>query len=75
MRALPDADSVFGAEVELVGGLNVECLVPAIFVADSERSVLAGGVGIGEDLLAEGGVASDGAPVLSEGDEELLVWT
>ena len=62
-----------GGEVELVGGLDVEGGVPAVFVADGEGAVLAGGVGIGEDLLAESGVAGDGAPVLTEGDEELLV--
>ena len=71
--ALPDADAVFGGEVEFVGGLDVEGGVPAVFVADGEGAVLGGGVGVGEDLLAEGGVADDGAPVLTEGDEELLV--
>ena len=71
---LPDADAVFGGEVELVGGLDVECGVPTVFVADGEGAVLAGGVGIGEDLLAKCGVASDASPVLTEGDEELLVW-
>jgi len=34
---------------------------------------LPGEWGVGEDLLAEGGVAGDGAPVLAEGDEELPV--
>jgi hypothetical protein len=49
---LPDADAVFGCEVEFVGGLDVEGGVPAVFVADGEGAVLAGGVGVGEDLLA-----------------------
>ena len=71
--ALPDADAVFGGEVELVGGLDVEGGVPAVVVADGEGAVLGGGVGIGEDLLAQGGVADDAAPVLTKGDEELLV--
>ena len=70
---LPDANSVFGCEVEFVGGLDVEGGVPAVFVADSESAILAGGVGIGEDFLAKCGVTSDASPVLPEGDEELLV--
>ena len=76
MRAssgLPDADAVFRGEVEFVGGLDVEGGVPAVFVADGEGSVLSGRVRVGEDLLTQGGVAGDGAPVLREGDEELLV--
>ena len=73
VRALPDVDAVFGGEVELVGGLDVEGGVPAVVVADGGGAEFAGGVGIDEDLLAESGVASDGAPVLTEGDEELLV--
>ena len=56
---LPDADAVFGGEIELVGGLDVEGGVPAVFVADGEGAVLAGGVRVGEDLLAESGVAGD----------------
>jgi hypothetical protein len=70
---LPDADAVLGGEVEFVGGLYVEGGVPAVFVADGEGTKLAGRVRIGEDLLAQGWVAGDGAPVLAEGDEELLV--
>ena len=65
--------AVFGDQVELVCGLDVECGVPAVVVADGGGAEFAGGVGIDEDLLAEGGVAGDGAPVLAEGDEELLV--
>ena len=49
----------FGGEVEFVGGLDVEGGVPAVFVADGEGAVLAGGVGIGEDFLAQCGVTSD----------------
>ena len=66
-----------GGEVESLSS-GLECRMPLYQKPSSlrtkwRRSVLAGGVGIGEDLhLAEGGVASDGAPVLSEGDEELL---
>ncbi len=73
LRLLPDADAVFGGEIEFVGGLYVEGGVPRVLVADGEGSVLAGRVGVGEDLLAEGGVADDIAPVLAEGDVELLV--
>ena len=35
-------------------GLDVEGGVPAVVVADGEGAVLAGGVRVGEDLLAEG---------------------
>ncbi len=70
---LPDADAVFGGEVEFVGGLNVEGGVPAVFVADGEGAVFARRVRVAQDLLAQGGRAGDGAPVLAEGDEELLV--
>ena len=70
---LPDADAVVWGEVELVGGFDVEAGVPAVLIANGEGAVLGGGVGIGQDALAEGGVADDASPVLSEGDEELLV--
>ena len=66
-------DSIFGGEVELVCGFDVEGGVPAVVVADGGGAVLAGGVGVAEDLLAEDGFAGDGAPVLTEGYEELLV--
>ena len=73
MGWLPELDAVFGGEVELVGGFDVEGCVPAVVVADGAARISAWSVRIGEDLLAEGGVAGDGAPVLGEGDEELLV--
>jgi hypothetical protein len=72
-RILPDVDAVLWGQVELVRGLDVEGGVPAVVVADGGGAEFVGGVGVGEDLAPEGGVAGDGAPVLSEGDEELLV--
>lgn len=59
VRALPDANPVCGRKVEFVGGFDVEGGIPAVFVADGEGAVLAGRMRIGEDLLAEGGVAGD----------------
>src|ERR1700721_104260 len=70
---LPDADAVFGGEVKFVGGFDVEGVVPTVFVADCESAIFAGCVGIGKDLLAQGSGTGDIAPVLSEGDEELLI--
>jgi hypothetical protein len=70
---LPDADAVYGCEVEFVGGFYVEGGVPAVLVANCKGAVLAGGMGVAEDLPTEGGVACDGGPVLGKGYEELLV--
>jgi hypothetical protein len=55
--------------------LDVEGGVPAIFVSYGECAVVARGVRIGEDLLSKCGFAGDVAPVLSKGDEELLIRT
>jgi hypothetical protein len=60
---LPDADAVFGGEVEFVGGLDVEGGIPAVFVTDGEGAVLSGWVVVGEGLLVEGSIAGDTSPV------------
>src|SRR5439155_12875501 len=69
----PDTDAIVRREVEFFSGLDIEGFVPAVDVADGGCTVHRWGMGIGEDLLAENGVASDGTPGLSKGDEELLV--
>lgn len=45
--ALPDADAPVWGEVELVGWLDVEAGVPAVFVANGEGAVFGRGVRIG----------------------------
>ena len=57
----------------LLSGLNVEGGVPGVEVADFDRAVGAGGVTVGEHLLAECFVAILFCPGLGEGEEELLV--
>ena len=52
-------DAVFGGEVELVCGLDVEGGVPAVVIADGVCAVRSWGVWVGEDLLAESGFAYD----------------
>ena len=46
-------DAVFGGEVELVGGLDVEGCVPAVVVADGGGAELVGGMRVDEDLPTE----------------------
>jgi hypothetical protein len=70
---LPDFYALVGCEKELVGGFNIESGIPGVVVADGLGSEVAGGVGVGENLLAEGCVAGKGSPVLSEGYKKLLV--
>ncbi len=50
---LPDAHSVSGGEIELVSGLYIECRVPCVEVAHSDRPELVGGMGVGHHLLPE----------------------
>ena len=47
---LPDIYPVFGCEIELVGGFDVECGVPAVVVADGGCAKAGGGVGNQEAL-------------------------
>ncbi len=70
---LPDVDTVCGSKEELVGWLDGEGLVPAVDVANGLGAIVAGGVRVGEDLLAQSGIPGDGGPVLAEGEEELLI--
>src|SRR5215469_7594603 len=70
---LPDANSVFGCEVESVGGLDVEGGVPAVVIADGSGAKHAGCMRVGEDKLPEQVVPELRGPVLGEGNEELLV--
>src|SRR5580704_1694324 len=70
---LPDLHAVWRCEVQLLSGLDVECGIPGVDVADSICAVLGRGVRIGHHLLAKGGFTLFRSPVLSEGDEELLV--
>src|SRR5580693_8613991 len=69
----PDLYAVWWCEVELVSGLDVESRIPGVDVADPVCAVLGGGVRVGHHLLAERGFTLFRSPVLSEGDEELLV--
>src|ERR1700683_862217 len=49
----PDAHAVGRREVELVSGLDIECRVPCIEVAHSDRPEQVGGVGVSHHLLPE----------------------
>src|ERR1039458_9790072 len=66
-------DSVGWSKIEVVARLHVEGGVPGIEVADGVGAVLAGGVGVGEDLLADGGCPGLAGLALGVAEEELLV--
>ncbi len=52
---LPDPHTVRRSEVKLFSGLNVECRIPCVDVADRGCPERVGGVGVGHNLLTESG--------------------
>jgi hypothetical protein len=72
VRALPDAYALVGRKIKGLSRLDVERSVPGVEVADGVGAVLRRGVGIGKDLLAEGGFAALAGFRLGEAEEELL---
>src|SRR3546814_8909310 len=69
----PDANALFGRQVERVAFLDVERLVPRIEVAHRQRPVHARRVAVGRNLLAQRRVARLRRPGLGISNEETLV--
>src|ERR1700757_373115 len=71
--SLPDAHPVLRRKIQLFSGLHVKCRIPCVNIADRGGAILAGSMRVGHDLAAHGCVADFGAPVLPEGNKELLI--
>ncbi len=72
MTTSPDANAVFGFQVELVGWGDLVGFVPGVEVADGISTVVSGRMSIGFDLMAEREIVLSLAPSLGEGEEETL---
>src|ERR1700680_242916 len=70
---LPDLDPVWWSEIKLFSRLNVEPCIPGVDVADLGRTEFGGSMRVSHDLLPKCVFARLGRPVLSEGNEELLI--
>src|SRR5215472_6420471 len=72
---LPDADTVLGAEVQLLTGLHAKRRIPRIEVAHGIAAIAVRRVRVGHDLLTKHGLAFFLRPALPEGNQKLLVAT
>ena len=70
--ASSNPDAIFGLQIELVGGQDVEGFVPGVYIANCVATVFSWGVGVGCDLFAKSGFVLNFAPALGKGQEEAL---
>src|SRR5262245_10172558 len=70
----PDVHALIWRQIQSVAWLDVEGCVPGVDIPhDSVGAVFRRTVGIGDELLTQGGLAGLGLPRLRVGEEEALV--
>src|SRR5256885_6947552 len=67
------AYAIRGSEVQLLARFDAERVIPRIEVAHRVGAILGRGVAVGDDPLAQGGLADLLAPALREAQEEQLL--
>src|SRR4051812_20582596 len=69
----PSPHPLLRSEIQLVARLHIERRIPLVDVASGVGAVLAGGVAVGQERVAQCLGTLFGAPALGEGNEETLV--